>query len=240
MKTVLSLGLHRQTVFIWASALALLLIASSCLLQIAILVAGIEYGLGFVQPALRLVHVDFEANVPTFYSVGLLLTAALICVLNRWASSKDQGRAASGWMALSVLFALLAADEFMSLHETLNTPASALLKHFEIETLTFPWLYIAVPALVPVAFYFLTFLQTLEADTRRRIVLSAVIYLSGALLFESLSGVAQSAVGYQHMAYQTLCHLEELLEMFGVILFVGATLRHLQKNCAGLTLRVGS
>lgn len=84
--------------FAWyANRLALLLVASSFALQVLILVAGIENGRGLVPVPLQLLHVDYETNLPTLYSVLLLLLAAWVSALNLSAAHPGERRLAIAW-----------------------------------------------------------------------------------------------------------------------------------------------
>ena len=123
----------------------------------------------------------------------------------------------------------MALDEFASLHETLNGSGVALLKHFGFKRLAFSWVVFAIPALLLVGLFFLGFFRSLPADTRHRLLVSGVVYVLGAVGFEILSGAALPRVGYQHMGYQTLCHLEEFLEMLGISLFIVAAHIHFSR-----------
>ena len=77
--------------------------------------------------AYRLLYVDFETNVPTWWSAMLLLaSAATAGFLARAARSAGDDRWPD-WLALAVLFAAMAADEAASLHELLQKPLRAAL-----------------------------------------------------------------------------------------------------------------
>ena len=73
-----------------------------------------------------------------------------------------------------------------------------------------------------------------------RFAASAIVYLSGAVGFESLSGAHREAVGASNdLLYSLLTTAEESLEMAGLILFCG-TLMTLLSDGAPLTLRLGA
>ncbi len=236
-KDELLVALSHRTCKMWLIGIAATLVTLSYLLQLVTIVGGIKHGFGLIEPIRSLIHVDLENNVPALYSVILLLGASIVSAMN-YPVARNQGqRGATAWIMLAVLFLLLALDEFGSLHESLNGPGVALLHHFGFKRLTFSWVVFAIPALLPVGLYFLRFLNTLPAETRRRFVLSGVIYVSGAVGFESLSGAVWSRGGYNHLGYQTLCHLEEFLEMLGVCFYILAAHMHFARVCPGVRIR---
>lgn len=137
---------------------------------------------------------------------------------------------------LASVFVFLAVDEFMSLHETLNQPGRRLLAHFGFAPTPFAWVVVVIPVLVPVAVCFLSFLLKLEKDIRHGLIGAGLVYVGGAVVLETLSGTVNSRVGYRHLAYQAICHGEELAEMMGVILFITVSLRHLARRAAVLRI----
>ena len=61
-------------------------------------------------------HFDYEQNAPTVYSVILILLAALVC----YAISKSTLTDRRYWLTLSIIFAYLAIDEFVIIHERIG------------------------------------------------------------------------------------------------------------------------
>ena len=236
-KDELLVEMSHRTSTLWLVGIAASLVVLSYLQQLVIIVGGVKYGFGLIEPIRMLIHVDLENNIPALYSVVLLLGASFSAAMNYAAVRDRQQHGTNAWAVLAVLFLLLAVDEFASLHETLNGYGVALLKQLGFKRLAFSWVVFAIPALLLIALFFLGFLRSLPADTRIRVLGSGVVYVLGAVGFEILSGAALSRVGYQHMGYQTLCHLEEFLEMLGICLFLGAAQIHFSRICPEVRIR---
>ena len=95
-----------------------------------------------------LFYVDNEQNIPTFFSVFLLLFAALLLLI---IAVLERNRTASHvlhWAILSLGFLYIAADEFIALHERLVKPMRKLLGDGNLGVFYFAWV-IPGMALVP-------------------------------------------------------------------------------------------
>jgi hypothetical protein len=186
--------------------------------------------------AYRLFYVDFETNVPTWWSAMLLLASAAIAgLLARAARSTGDDRWPD-WLALAVLFAAMAADEAASLHELLQKPLRAALGS---ETwLRYPLILPGVIAAGVIAFRFRRFMRTIGA-TRRRLMTGGAIFALGALVFETIGGwFAPEAIG-PNATYVVLTTTEEALEMAGATMVLIALLRHVAHEAGrnGLPVR---
>ena len=53
-----------------------------------------------------------------------------------------------------------------------------------------------------------------------------------------LSAIAAERSGYDSVSYTVLYSIEEMLEMFGIVLFLYALLSHLAEETGGLILRL--
>ena len=189
-----------------------------------------------VHRAYRLFYVDFETNVPTWWSAMLLLaSAATAGLLARAARSAGDDRWPH-WLALAVLFVAMAADDAASLHELLQKPLRAALGS---ETwLRYPLILPGLIVAVVIALRFRRFTQTIGA-TRRRLVIGAAIFALGALVFEMLGGwFAPEAIG-ANTTYLALTTTEEALELAGASVVLIALLRHVAHEAGrnGLPVR---
>jgi hypothetical protein len=183
----------------------------------------------------RMFYLDYETNVPTWWSAMLLLApAAAAGFLARAARSVGDDRWPH-WLALSLLFAAMAADEAASLHELMQRPLRAVLG---TTWLRYP---LIVPGLilgVVIALHFRRFMRTIGA-TRRRLAIGGAIFALGALVFEMVGGwFAPEAVG-ANTTYEVLTTIEETLEMTGAAVVLIALLRHVahETGLDGLPLR---
>lgn len=195
-------------------------------------VTGHDYIMGLVP----LFYVDAEQNIPTLFSVGLLLLAAvhlaLISQLERARGSK-WGRY---WQLLGLGFALIAADEFISLHEKLTGPIRAMAAGAAGNAFHYGWVAVGLPIVLVVGMVFWLFLVALPSETRRRFVVAGALYVGGALFLEVLGGMVAASWGVMSVTHSVLATLEEAMEMLGTILFIRALMLYAQREFGGIRL----
>jgi hypothetical protein len=161
---------------------------------------------------------SYEGNLPTWYSSGLLWTAALGLAVS---GSRQQGRARIGWWGLAAVFSLLSLDEAIELHEELGGAALD-------GVLYFSWV---VPGALLTGMFcaaYLGFWWRLPAPTRRAFALAFVIYVGGALGMELPLGAWFEAHGDENLGYALLDFVEESLEIVGLSVFLAAIAEHLR------------
>ena len=178
-------------------------------------------------------YVGNEANLPTWWTVTLLVGAAVLHVQAGGLARRSGARGAAAWWVLASLLALLALDELTALHERLDVWGVALTD----AGFAFPWLVLGAPVAIAIIAVALVAGRHLP---RRSTLLS----LGGiGLLF--LSAVGLEAVGglllgdqqgeYQgeSLPYTLLMHLEEFGEMAGAALAVCGPLAALRIRRSG-------
>jgi hypothetical protein len=188
---------------------------------------------------LRLLDLDIEGNLPSFFSAAILLMAALllgaISALKRKAADPEATR----WTVLAGGFLFMAADEAAAIHELLVEPMRAALGARDVSVLYFAWVVPAIVLVVGLGFYFLGFLRRLPPGTRRQFVWAAIIYLSGAIGFEMLGGRYWALHAEAHdLTYNALTAIEEGLEMAGVVMFIRTLLAYISQHCSDLQIRI--
>ena len=175
--------------------------------------------------ALRWFDVSSERNVPTAWSTLLLLSSGVAA-----AALVVQGRrtagAGSGWLLVSATCALLALDESVELHERLGGIGATVAG----DRLHFAWVVPGAVLACVVGLVLLSRLRAQPATVRRRLVVAAAVYLSGALVLETLSGQVLRAYGGGGKAYVAVTALEEGLEMAGASLLLAALLCQLRRR----------
>lgn len=162
--------------------------------------------------ARRWFDVALENNVPTGWTVLLLLVLARRLWRHRgihWT-----------WRAASLVAVVLAIDEWVGWHEHLRVVGTAL-HGIGVGLPTYAWVLpglcvaaLAVAAATP-------WLRCLPSDVRGRIVLALLVFCTGALGVEALSGLVHHVDGSAQM-WTALTTVEEALEMAGVLLAVSA------------------
>jgi len=92
-------------------------------------------------------------------------------------------------------------------------------------------------AVVMLGLAYLRFVLNLPDATRRLVIAAGVIYVVGAIGFELPEGMYRTAVGANvTIAYGFLTVLEETFEMIGVVLFIYALLRFIERRWGGIRI----
>ncbi|WP_216328515.1 hypothetical protein [Deinococcus aestuarii] len=130
----------------------------------------------------------------------------------------------------------MALDENTQIHERTSAITQ---RHFHTDgLLPYAWVIpYAILALL-IGLVLLRFLNHLPARIRMLLLLSGAMYLSGALGFEMLEGRATSADVVDQVRLILLTSVEEGLEMFAVIVLIGALLEYIRTQMPRLLVRV--
>lgn len=206
------------------AAVCLLLVLASTAGQLTVYLTGHRQVFGLVA----MFAVDAERNIPTFFSMLLLLFAALLLALiSRVEKTSGASSRPPYWSILSFGFLFMAIDETISLHEMLVTPARALLGDGRLGAFHFAWVIPGIVLVLGLALFFVKFLWRLPARTRFGFVLGGVVYVGGAIGFELIGGRYSEMHTSQNLVYSAISTVEETLEMAGVIIFIRALLLYL-------------
>jgi len=209
-----------------ASSLVLLSLASQFLRY----GLGHDYVYGLLPITEQLFHIDLEQNISTLFSVTLLLCSGSLLVLIALLKRQRQDSDVSKWMILAGGFFYLATDEGWSLHERLIEPVRGLLGHGDLGIFYFAWIIPAMAGVALLGLLFLGFISRLPSSTRWSFMIAGSLYLGGAIGIEMLGGRHAELHSFENLTYQLFAHLEESLEMAGVILFIHALLRYLAEQ----------
>lgn len=217
---------------------AFLLIAITLVLA-SLATQGIKYftGHGSLMGMTRLLNLNAEVNVPTFYSVVLLLTCSGLLGLIAYLKHAQRAPYTLHWQILSAGFLLMAADEFMSFHEIFTSITHRQLHLENCVWLKFSWV---IPGLLVIAFIgisYVRFLQHLSRTHRIRFLLAGGIYCTAIIGLEILGGRYAALHGVENFGYSLLTTLEEGLEMLGLILFINALLHYIAEQYPHIRVR---
>lgn len=207
------------------TALALLLGATAALSLIGTVAAYLKFEVMGGRSTLltSALIMSYEGNVPTLFSYALL---NFCCVLLFLVSAREwdrHSRWCHHWLALGVLFFLLAFDEAASVHEKL----APILRDYGASGLFhFAWVIPAGIFVAVMAALYLRWLLALPGDTAKLMLLSAVLYIGGALLVEMPEGAYAEVYGQNTFLFHLLTVVEETFEMVGLSVFAYALLRH--------------
>lgn len=210
----------------WPPALAaVLLVAANLGMQAYRLVAHQEHVVG-----LAMISMDGENNLPALFSTLLLFCASLILALIAVLERRHEGIDVSKWAILAAGFLLMTLDEALSFHEKTIAPLRALLGGQHLGIFFFAWVIPGFALVCVLGTFFLRFLFRLPRRTAIAFVISAAIYLGGALGIELIEGWWREAHGHTNLVYHVLVSLEEGMEMAGVIVFIHALLSHIAQR----------
>ena len=172
----------------------------------------------------NLLYVDFEQSLPTLFSSLLMLVGALLCAVIAHGRRRQGTSEVRHWAALSLIFGLLAIDEFASLHEHLIKPFRRLLD-IEGGPLLWAWVVPATLAVTVFVVVFLPFLGRLPRSTRRGLWAAGVLFVSGAIGMEMLTGTF--SLQTTDINYVLSATVEETLEMLGIAFFLSTLLAYI-------------
>lgn len=187
---------------------------------------------GSYDPAgfIYLFNTGQEATFPTAFSYGVMLLCALLLWLIAAGRRRDGARYVRHWQGLAVVFVLLSIDEAVSLHEQLMQPSRALLTKLSIEAdglLYFAWIVPVGVLLLLLTAVYIPFLRHLPRRTLILFIVSAALFVGGAIGMELPGGYVTSRLGDSAGIKLALETVEELLELLGIALFAYALLDYL-------------
>lgn len=163
---------------------------------------------------------DKEANIPTWYQSSTLLLCALRMRYIAWVKDGQGEPDVCHWKVLSILFAFLSLDELVSIHEL----AVLSLRHW-LGTgglLHQSWVLPGVMFVALIGWTYARFVFRQPGKVRWLLILSAVLYVGGAIGFEMLGGYyldRHDPLG-RSVTYHLLMTCEEFLEMMGVVVLM--------------------
>ena len=178
------------------------------------------------MPGMSKFHLDREANIPTYFSGLLLMSVAVLSTLIALQKSAQGDRYRRHWAMLAVIFLGLSFDEVSSIHELLVVPTRSLFGTSGI--FYFAWVIPGIAFVLILAISYWRFLWSLPARSRNLFILSAVIFVGGAIGFELMGGFHADNYGQTDLVYSLLTSGEETMEMAGVITFIFALLDYMR------------
>jgi len=202
----------------------------SLLGQYSALVLGHERLLGFV-PEFGL---DYENNIPTYFTALLLLFAALLAWgANRLARIR-RDPFARHWAVLGGILAYISVDEIASLHERLIPPLRHALGADGI--FYFAWVIPGIVLLLLFLIAYARFFWALDGRWKRLFAAAGTIYVAGVLGMELVGGGYASQYGQQTVVYAVISTIEEVLEMSGLAVLIYAQLEYLRAHLSTIVV----
>ena len=170
---------------------------------------------------------DQESNFPSLYSALSLGFCSYLLAIISVVKKAQKARYAKHWKTLSLIFLFLALDEACSIHELLIPVLRGAMNAKGI--LYFTWVVPAFFLLIIFLIVFRNFIKNLPAKTKTLFILAGTIYVAGALGMELVGGYIADNIGYTTI-YGLASTIEELLEMFGIVIFINGLLSYIQSQ----------
>jgi len=167
-----------------------------------------------------------EGNVPTWFASSLLLAcsvAAGTIALEHAASAPWRRH----WWGIAVALGWVSLDEVAGLHEHLGG-------HLDTTGfLYFDWVIWAAPIVGVLAVIYVPFLRALPSPVRGRLVVAAVVFVTGALVMELPLGWWTERAGTDSFGYALIDWVEETMELVGSSLALVALVGHRRVQRSG-------
>jgi hypothetical protein len=163
-------------------------------------------------------ELTFENNFPAIFSTILLLIASYYIGIIAINKAKSRDRSSVYWIGLFVVFFFLAVDEYWGFHESFD--------RYIRENITSDhpfahnWIYSGIILVLLFAVAFWRFFWRLPPKTRMGILLSALLYVGGALGFEIIGSIFIPSQEPPEVLFLMITTVEETLEMVGMIVFI--------------------
>lgn len=222
---IIGLSLNPNSIAWLLGIVAFILIFASIATDSAYYLTGFSSVL--LSKFVKIFSLDLELNVPNFFSMLLLLFAALLLAFITVIKRKQTASYIWHWAILSFGFFFMAFDEIASIHEKLIEPMQAILGKEQLGILYFAWVVPGIALVLFLAFIFLRFWWNLPAKTRFAFLIAATLYIGGAIVLELIGGSHFEIYGKDNLTYILLTTVEESFEIVGVIIFIRALLGYI-------------
>ena len=228
------LVLSSKSIFNTLLIIACMLVVASVIGQILKYVFGHPKVYGLVS----LFNVSQEKNIPTLFSVLLLITCSILLSLIFYLHRKQQDGLKMYWATLAIGFAYMAIDEFAKLHENLGQLLKPSIGDYSHGFLYFSWVIPAMALMIFLAVFYSSFLFKLPKTTRNNFIIAAIVYLTGLLGIEMLGGYYYELHSGNNLTYSLITTFEESLEMLGLILFIRALIDYFSENFSDILVNI--
>ena len=215
-----------------------LIVVISCLVTLNLIGIFYQYVLNGERASdiIQLFTLNAEANIPSIYSSYALIFCCFLLAIIAKSKHQTKNRYRTHWKFLALLFLYLALDEGASIHEVSIGKTRTILNTDGF--FYYAWVIPAIILFSLFALVYLKFVLSLPKKTRSLFVLSAVMFISGAIGVEMICGQIVTLQGSDdNLTYALMATAEETLEMFAIAIFAYALLDYLKKYIKPVTLR---
>ncbi|MFH8609780.1 hypothetical protein ACH4D5_20100 [Streptomyces sp. NPDC018029] len=172
----------------------------------------------------RLVNVDVEANLATWWNSTLLLAVAGMALTAALLSGRGARPGRLSWLGLAAATALLSIDETVSWHERLGEVGRSWKEWAGGSLPTHAWVLPGAVLAVAGTVCAVLWARRLPRDLRYGLLGALAVYLGGALVTEAFNGWALDGGHSTVLMLGTL--VEEGLEMSGCLVALAALSRY--------------
>ncbi|MFD0548030.1 hypothetical protein ACFQ0X_01835 [Streptomyces rectiviolaceus] len=172
----------------------------------------------------RLVNVDVEANLATWWNSTLLLAVAGMALTAALLSGRGARPGRQSWLGLAAAAALLSLDETVSLHERLGEVGRSWKEWAGGSLPTHAWVLPGAVLAAVGTLCAVLWARKLPRDLRVGLLAALAVYLGGALLTEGLNGWAHANGHSTVLMLGTI--VEEGLEMSGCLVALAVLSRY--------------
>jgi hypothetical protein len=184
----------------------------------------------------KIFDLNTEENIPSLYSTATLLFCSLLLATIAQAYKLAKNSSFRSWMGMSIVFAFLAVDEYISIHEQLTKPLRNI---FNTSGLFFyAWVIVGAIFVVIFLLVFGKFVLSLPASIKRLFFIAGLIYVTGAIGIEMIGGSYNEQNSIYNISYIWLATIEEVFEMIGVAIFIYALLMYMSRYMKGVTMKL--
>lgn len=181
---------------------------------------------------LDLFNLPSDGNIPQWYSSSMLLICSILLAIIAVAAKNTNYR--FHWTGLSLIFLYLSADEAASLHEKVSTVLEGQLNTGGI--LHYAWVLPYGFIVLVFAMVYFKFVLDLPARTRLLFVIAGVLFVGGAIGAEMITAYYADTGRRESLTYYLVAHVEEVLEMLGVVVFIYALLLYISVHARSLNI----
>ena len=135
----------------------------------------------------------------------------------------------------------LSVDETAAIHERAGTALERIIPMIDAMggAFKYSWVVLGGIAVVVVTIAYIRFFVNLPRSTQVLFFLAAASFVGGALGIEMLNSWIDSTYGNQTVAYVGMTVVEEMLEMVGVVIFIFALLKYIEKHVSTVRFTFG-
>lgn len=229
-----SIRLSPRRIFYGLTVITICLAVFGVAVQLAKYLLHSDSGFGFA----RLFDLDGEGNVPAWYSSALLLLCAVSLAVIWNAKTLARDPYAIHWRFLAILFLFMSLDETAAIHERLTIPVRSAINASGV--LYYAWVVPMMGAVVVIGLAYLRFLAALPHKIRKMVVLAGTIYIGSALGLELVEGYWATAYGEDNLPLRLIEALEDVGEMFGLVVFLYALMSYVRTHFAEVRIQIGA